>query len=83
MKSRTNRELKAMSKGENKAKWIKGAKDKLVRSPGENGGSRMHKNIFTQELEGTRRRGRPGKRWKEEVEIDLLVLGGRRKRESW
>jgi len=27
----------------------------------------MTKKIFTQELEGTRRRGRPGKWWKEEV----------------
>jgi len=39
---------------------------------------RMPKNIFTQELEGTRRRGRPRKRWKEEVERDLKVLGVRR-----
>jgi len=28
----------------------------------------MTKKIFTQELEGTRRKGRPRKRWKEEVE---------------
>jgi len=28
----------------------------------------MPKKIFTQELEGTRRKGRPRKRWKEEVE---------------
>ena len=28
---------------------------------------RMSKKIFTQELEGTRRRGRPRKGWKEEV----------------
>jgi hypothetical protein len=28
---------------------------------------RMPKKIFTEELEGTRRRGRPRKRWKEEV----------------
>ena len=28
----------------------------------------MPKKIFTQELEGTRRRGRPRKRWKELVE---------------
>jgi predicted ATPase len=34
-KSRTNRELEEMSKGENIVKWMK---DKLVRSPGENGG---------------------------------------------
>ena len=50
---------------------------------------RMHKKIFTQELEGTRRRGRPRKRWKEEVERDLQVLGVRRwrqlvaDRENW
>jgi len=37
----------------------------------------MPKKIFTQELEGTRRRGRPRKRWKEETERDLLVLGMR------
>jgi hypothetical protein len=29
---------------------------------------RVPKKIFTQELEGTRRRGRPRKRWKDEVE---------------
>jgi len=42
---------------------------------------RMPKKIFTQELEGTRRRGRPTKRRKEEVEGDLQVLGVRRWRE--
>jgi transposase len=38
----------------------------------------MPKKIFTQELEGTRRRGRPRKGWKEEVERDLQVLEVRR-----
>ena len=38
----------------------------------------MPKKIFTQELEGTRRRGRPRKRWKEEVEMER----GSRKRSS-
>ena len=42
---------------------------------------RMPKKIFTQELEGTRRRGRPKKIWKDEVERDLNVLGVRRWRE--
>jgi hypothetical protein len=32
---------------------------------------RTPKRIFTQELEGTRRRGRPRKRWIDEVEGDL------------
>jgi len=39
---------------------------------------RMPLKISTQELEGTRRRGRPRKRWKEEVERNLQVLGVRR-----
>ena len=58
------------------SKMDKRAKDKLVRSSGENG--RMPKKIFTQELEGTRRSGRPRKRWKEEVERRLQVMRMRR-----
>ena len=42
---------------------------------------RMHKEIFTQEMEGLRRRGRHRNSWKEEVERDLQVLGVRRWRE--
>jgi len=42
---------------------------------------RMPKKIFTQELEGTRRRGRPRKGWGEEVERVLQVMGVRRWRE--
>jgi len=38
----------------------------------------MPKKIFTQELEGTRQRGRPRKGWREEVERDLQVPGMRR-----
>ena len=37
-KSRANRELEELSKGENIVKWIKVAKDKLGGSPGESGG---------------------------------------------
>ena len=70
-KSRRNRELEELSKGENIVKWIKGAKDKLAGSPGENGGGQEAQMIFTEELEGTRRRGRLRKGWREEVERDL------------
>jgi len=42
---------------------------------------RMPKKIFSQELEGSRRRGRPRKGWKEEAERDLQVLGVRKWRE--
>jgi hypothetical protein len=40
---------------------------------------RMPKKIFTQELEGTRQRGRPRKGWSKEE--NLQVLGVRRWRE--
>jgi hypothetical protein len=42
---------------------------------------RIPKKIFTQELERTKRRGRPRKRWGEEAERDLQLLGVRRWRE--
>jgi len=41
----------------------------------------MPKKIFNQELEGSRRRERPRRGWKEETERDLHVLGVRRWRE--
>jgi len=76
-KSRTNRELEEMSKGENIVKWIKGQKISWLGHLERMEEDRMPKKIFTQELEGTRRRARPRKRWKEEVERDLQVLGVR------
>jgi hypothetical protein len=79
-KSRTNRELEEMNGGENIVKWIKGQRISWLGHL-ERMEDRMPKKIFTQELEGTRRRGRPRKRWKEEVERDLQVLGVRRWRE--
>jgi len=42
---------------------------------------RKPKKIFIQELEGTIRRGRPRRGWKEEVERGLKELGVRRWRE--
>jgi len=70
-----------MSKGENKVKWIKGQRIIWLDHPERMEEDSMSKKIFTQELEGTKRRGRPRKRWKEEVERDLQVLGVRRLRE--
>ena len=70
-----------MSKGENIVKWINGERISWLGHLGRTEEDRMSKNIFTQELEGTRRRGRPRKRWKEEVETDFQVLGVRRWRE--
>ena len=80
-KSRTNRELEEMSKGQNTVKWIKGQRISWLGHLEEMEEDRIPKKIFTQELEGTRRRGRPRKGWKEEVERDLQVLGVSRWRE--
>ena len=79
--SQTNRELQEMSKGENILKWIKGQRISWLGHLERMKEGRMSNKIFTQELEGTRRRGRPRKRWKEKVERDLHVLGVRRWRE--
>jgi transposase len=66
-----------MSKGENIVKWIKGQRISWLSHLERMEENRMPKMIFSQELDGTRRRGRPRKRWKEEVERDLKVLGMR------
>jgi hypothetical protein len=80
-KSRTNRELEEINKAENIVKWIKGQRISWLGHLERMEEVRMPKKIFTQKLEGTRRRGRPRKRWKEEVERDLHVLGVRRWRD--
>jgi len=70
-----------MNTGENIVKWIKGQRISWLGHLERMEEDRMPKKIFTQELEGTRRRGRPRKGWKEEVERELQVLGVRRWRE--
>ena len=62
-------------------KWIKGQRISWLSHLERIEEDRMPKKIFTQDLERTRRRGRPRKGWKEEVERDLQVLGVRRWRE--
>jgi len=67
--------------GENIVKWIKGERISWLGHLERMEKDKMHKKIFTTELEGMRRRGRPRKGRKEEVERDLQVLGVRRWRE--
>jgi hypothetical protein len=76
-----NRELEELNKGENIVKWIKGKRISWLGHLERMEEDRMPKKIFTQELEGTRRREKPRKGWREEVERDLQVLGVRRLRE--
>jgi len=73
-KSRTNRELEEMSKGENIVKWTKGQRISWLGHLERMEEDRLPKKIFTKELEGMRRKGRRRKGWREEVE--------RRKRSS-
>jgi hypothetical protein len=80
-KSRTNRELEELNKGENIVKWLKGQRIIWLGHLEKMEEDKMPKKIFAQELEGTKRRGRPRKGWREEVERDLQVLGVRRWRE--
>jgi len=70
-----------MSKGEKMVKWKEGQRISCLGHLQGIEEDRMPRKIFSQELEETRRRGRPRKRWKEEVERDLHVLGVRRWRE--
>ena len=70
-----------MSKGENIVKWIKGQRTNWLGHLERMEKDRMPKKIFTQELEGTRRRGKHRKGWGEEVERDLQLLRVRRWRE--
>ena len=55
-KSWTNRELEEMSKGENIVKWIKGQRISWLGDLERMEEDRMARKIFTEELEGTRRR---------------------------
>jgi hypothetical protein len=80
-RTRTNRELEEMSKGENVVKWIKGQRISWLGHLERMEENRTPKMIFSQELEGSRRRGRHRKTWKEEVERALQVLGVRRWKE--
>jgi hypothetical protein len=80
-KCRTNREQEELSKGVNIVKWIKEQRISWLGHLERMEEDRMPKKICTQELEGTRRRGKPRKGWREEVERDLQVLGVRRWRE--
>jgi hypothetical protein len=55
-KSRTNRELEELNKGENIVKWIKGQRISWLGHLERMEEDKMTKKIFTQELDGPRRR---------------------------
>jgi hypothetical protein len=55
-KSRTNRELEELGKGESIVEWKEGQRISWLGHLGRMEEDRMAKKIFTQELEGNRRR---------------------------
>ena len=61
-KSRMNRELEEMSKGENIVKWIIGQRISWLGQLERMEEDRMPKNIFTQDLEGTETKGKTQER---------------------
>jgi hypothetical protein len=70
-----------LNKGENIVKWIMGQRISWLGHLERMEEDRMPQKIFTHELEGPGRRGRPRKGRREEAERDLQVLGVRRWRE--
>jgi len=76
-----NQELEELSKGENIVKWKKSQRISWLGHLERMEEDRMPKKIFTQELEGTRQRGKPRKGWREEVERELQAMAVRRWRE--
>ena len=56
----------------------KGAKDNLVGSPGENGGGQDAQKDLPSRTGRDETKRKPRKRWREDVERDLQVLGVRR-----
>jgi hypothetical protein len=70
-----------LSKEENTINWIEGQRISWMGYLERMEEDRMPRKIFTQELVGTRRRGRPKKGGRKEVERDLQELGVRTLRE--
>jgi hypothetical protein len=70
-----------LSKGENIVKWIKGQRISWLGHLERMEEDKVLRKIFTQKLVVSRRRGRPRKGWREEVEGDLQVMGVRRWRD--
>jgi hypothetical protein len=77
-KSRTNRELEEMSKGENIVKWIKGQRISWLSHLERMKEDRIPKMSLLKNWKGRKEGEDPRKGWREEVERDLQVLGVKR-----
>jgi hypothetical protein len=72
---RTNKEIKDIFQGADIVKFIKFSRIRWYGHVERMQNQRMPKQTAAVTTEGTRKRGRPGKRWKDEVEEDLNIMG--------
>jgi hypothetical protein len=72
---RTNKELEDMLEGADIVKFIKSLRLRWCGHIERMNNEIMPKQIMTTKTEGTRKRGRPRKRWMDEVEEDLKIMG--------
>lgn len=74
-RARYNCEIDDLIKGENIVRFIKSRRISWLGHLERMGRDRQPKQIFEAEIRGVRRRGRPRRRWLQEVEADLKALG--------
>jgi hypothetical protein len=72
---RTNKEIEDILEGANIVKFIKSLRLRWCGHIERMNNERMPEKIMTTKMEGTRKRGRPRKRWIDEAEEDLKIMG--------
>jgi hypothetical protein len=72
---RTKKEIKYILQGADIDKIIKSSRIRWYRHVERMQNQRMPKQIAAATIEGTRKRGRSRKRWKDEVQEDLNIIG--------
>jgi hypothetical protein len=72
---RTNKEIEDILEGAYTVKFIKSLRKRWCGHIECMNNERMPKKIMTTKMEGTRKRGRPHKRWIDEVEEDVKIMG--------
>jgi hypothetical protein len=74
-KIRTNKEIEDKLEGADTVKFIKSLRLRWCGHIKRMNNERIPKKIITTKIEGARKRGRPRKRWIDEVEEDLKIMG--------
>jgi hypothetical protein len=72
---RTNKEIKYILQGEDIVTFIKSSRIRWYGHVERMQNQKIPKQIVAATIEGKRKRGRPRKRWKDEVEEGLNIMG--------